>query len=228
VSAIARAFIAFGARSIPYVELLLDDPSADSRFFGVLVAGEIAHASLAAALVPRTLDEDEGVRTAALSVLPALREHRRDWDAALIDLRVTAKRLTRDAVRRRRALEALGQLREPTALPIFIDALDDSDWPIAEAAHRALIGLVGVDLGTSAADWSAWVSTHGAKHRVEWLIDALMGAEPTLRADASEALKALTQQYLGYRPDAPASERERVRQKYLAWWEHEGRARFFA
>lgn len=48
----------------------------------------------------------------------------------------------------------------------------------------------------------------------EWLIDALIHSEPTIRHEASEELKRLTGQYFGYCLNLPRRERERAHQQY--------------
>ena len=66
----------------------------------------------------------------------------------------------------------------------------------------------------------------GRANRVEWLIEALLHAEESVRTLAGEELKLLTQQYFGYHPALPRKDRELAQRKYREWWELEGRVFF--
>jgi hypothetical protein len=67
---------------------------------------------------------------------------------------------------------------------------------------------------------------HGARHRIEWLIDALTHADEVIRTRAGEELKQLTQQYFGFHPGTTRREREVAQEKYRRWWQTEGRQQF--
>ena len=82
------------------------------------------------------------------------------------------------------------------------------------------------DYGLDLRRWQEWYARNGARHRIEWLIDALMHEQPSLRRAAGDELKLLTKEYFGYYDDLPKRERERAQALYRAWWEREGRARF--
>ena len=82
------------------------------------------------------------------------------------------------------------------------------------------------DLGTDARLWLRWWEQNSAKHRIEWLIDALGHDVTELRKSAAEELRALTKEYFGYAGDLPPRDRDRAQQRYRDWWEMEGRSRF--
>src|SRR4029079_17830720 len=80
--------------------------------------------------------------------------------------------------------------------------------------------------GTSVQRWSAWWSDNYERHRLEWLIDALMHDQAAIRAAAGEELKTTTKEYFGYYDDLPKRERERAQSRYREWWNSVGRVRF--
>ena len=157
-----------------------------------------------------------------------LRAHRRFPEFAAVGATLrTALREPRDsAMVRRRAASALGELRDVDAVPLLIAALSDRDGPLSQSAQRALVLITRQDFGTTAQHWVDWWSNASSRHRVEWLIDALLHVDTALRHEASEELKKLTGQFFGYYYNLPRRERERAHQKYLEWWGREGAERF--
>jgi hypothetical protein len=225
VSAVSRALVAFRERAAPYVGALAGNGSADRRFYAVLVASEIASGALVDPLVQRLFDEDAGVRSLALEVLPKFHAFAEMQDQ-LIFLRRTARVRGKDPARRLQALAGLAALRDVGALRNLADLLSDESEPVRRAAHTALVAITCEDLGESTRRWSAWLEKNEGRNRIEWLIDALLSSEESLRAQAGEELKAITQQYFGYHPAAARKEREVVQTKYRNWWEREGKSLF--
>jgi HEAT repeat protein len=144
----------------------------------------------------------------------------------LIFLRRTARVRGKDPARRLQALAGLAALRDVGALRNLADLLSDESEPVRRAAHTALVAITCEDLGESTRRWSAWLEKNEGRNRIEWLIDALLSSEESLRAQAGEELKAITQQYFGYHPAAARKEREVVQTKYRNWWEREGKSLF--
>ncbi|NUP98206.1 MAG: hypothetical protein HUU28_18780, partial [Planctomycetaceae bacterium] len=95
---------------------------------------------------------------------------------------------------------------------------------IAQACHDALVVLTRHDPIHHRGTWPRWLAEHGQKHRIEWLIDALLDEDAALREAAGHELKELTKQYFGYYANLPRSERDQAYKRYLAWWDSEGRA----
>ncbi len=104
--------------------------------------------------------------------------------------------------------------------------LMEHEAELAPAAHHSLVAITRQDFGTSARKWAEWIGEHGARHRIEWLIDALLHPEEKMRTVAGDELKHLTQEYYGYHPALPRRDREIAQRKYEAWWKSEGRRRF--
>jgi hypothetical protein len=128
--------------------------------------------------------------------------------------------------RRAVAIEALGETREPLAVPALVPLLEDPDAEVVAAVRAALTTITRQDFGPSSEKWRAWWSHNGERHRLEWLIDALMHDQAALRAAAGEELKTLTKEYFGYYDDLPKRERERAQSRYREWWNSVGRVRF--
>jgi hypothetical protein len=124
------------------------------------------------------------------------------------------------------AIETMGEIRTGSMAPPLVAALEDPSDEIAEAARRALLLVTRQDYGLDARRWGEWCARNGGRHRIEWLIDALMHEQPSLRRAAGDELKLLTKEYFGYYDDLPKRERERAQALYRAWWDREGRARF--
>ncbi len=225
VSAVSRALVAFRERAAPYVGALAGAGSADRRFYAVMVAAEIPSGALVDPLVQRVFDEDLGVRSLVLEVLPKFRAFSEIQDQ-LVFLRRTSRIRGKEPVRRLYALGALAALRDSGALRMLVDLLEDEDAAVRRAAHTTLVTVTCEDLGDGARRWAAWAEKNENRHRIEWLIDALLSSDEALRAQAGEELKTITQQYFGYHPGSARKEREVVQAKYRAWWESEGRALF--
>ncbi|GAB4207613.1 MAG: hypothetical protein OHK0013_25400 [Sandaracinaceae bacterium] len=225
VSAVARAFVAFRERAAPYVGALCGAASAERRFYALMVASEIPAGPLVDPVVQRVFDEDAGVRSLALEVLPKLCAFP-EMAEQLVFLRRTARIRGKDPSRRLHALAALGALRDAGALRMLVDLLEDEDARVRQAAHEALVVLCCEDLGDSMRRWAAWADRNEGRHRVEWLMDALLSPDARLRTQAGEELKTITQQYFGFHPALSRKEREVIQAKYRQWWEREGKAAF--
>jgi HEAT repeat protein len=185
------------------------------------------HASAIPALLPKLTDSDYPTRMVAIEVL---RNYRRfeGFDAVGASLRAALRDTRCAADVRRAAAHALGELRDAESIEVLAASLAEGDASLATAAHRALVVITRQDFGTAPAPWLAWWVSAAPRHRIEWLIDALLHAEPTIRHEASEELKRLTGQYFGYYFNLPRHERERGHERYVAWWKSDGAQRFGA
>ncbi len=226
VSAIARCIVAFGERAAPYVVSLLDVREADARYYALLLAAELPHRSLVLPLGRRLFDEDGQVRDLAISVLRTLQRFPEEMSDLLERVRASAKVPRQTPERRAAAARALGELRDPLALDLLVQLLRARERTIALAAHAALVNLTRQDYGDDAPAWAAWVRNNADRHRIEWLIDALLHGDELMRTAAGDELKNLTQAYFGYHPALPRRDREIAQRKYRGWWQTEGRARF--
>ncbi len=220
-----RLAVTFRQAAVPRLLAALDGSSPEGRYAALLCLGEIVHPQALPRLAPRLLDPDYPTRMAAIEVL---RNYRRFPEFADVGrtLRTTLADPAAPAERRRIVAHALGELRDAEAVPALITALGAADFALAGAAHRALVVLTRQDFGTDAPRWLAWWDRGRAQHRMEWLIDALLHPEPTIRHDASEELKRASGQFFGYYFNLPRRERERAHQRYADWWKREGASHF--
>jgi hypothetical protein len=104
--------------------------------------------------------------------------------------------------------------------------LGDADTRVRENARASLVRITRQDFGADARAWTSWWSKNSARHRVEWLIDALVHEARDLRQAASEELRSLSKEYFGFAVDLPPRERERAQQRWRDWWATEGKFRF--
>jgi len=225
VSPIARSFVAFGQRSVPYLIPLLDHADPDVRYYATLVASEFVHADLVEPIGERLSDSDAGVRSGAYRALSVLYACEAEFTQLVERLRARARdgrKLQSQVI----AIEALGRLRDVESFEFLVSLVGSSQVEVARAAHASLVRLSCQDFGTSRKKWLTWFDKNDSLHRVEWLIDALMHSDERLRRRASDELKHLTQEYFGYHPGLPKREREAARQKYRRWWQEVGSRMF--
>jgi HEAT repeat protein len=174
----------------------------------------------------RLVDSDAEVRDNAL-VAARLQQSEPIASAAIREyLSDLAQDSSRTIHTRRTALEALREIRDTAAIPLFIKMLDDIHSELNSEAQSSLSVLARTDLGAEARAWHKWWRANKERHRIEWLIDALMHEDSKFRRAAGDELKNVTKEYFGYYDDLPRKERAGAQARYLQWWEAKGRARF--
>jgi hypothetical protein len=210
--------------ALAYVLEEVGSPDVSRRFWGTFLLAELPYAEGARLLVPRLFDPDAKIRLVARAAARAMAEVAHE--ALLGEI----GRIVRDPSTSRTArlglLGALGDMREGKAVALLIGHLDEEDNEIATVARRALIAITRQDFALDTRKWLAWWGQNSSRHRIEWLIDALVDETPGIRRAAGEELKALTNETFGYYDDLPKRERERAQQRFRDWWASEGRARF--
>jgi hypothetical protein len=221
LSAVARAFVAFGQRSVAYLIPLLEHEDADRRYYATILASEFVHPDLVQPVGRRIFDSDPGVRSNAYRALSVLYACEVEFMQLIERLRASARdgrKLAPQVI----SVEALGRLRDVDSFEFFVSLLDSPEDRVIRAAHASLVRLSCQDFGTNKKKWTAWYDKHGDLHRVEWLIAGLMHPDERLRRRASDELKHLTQEYFGYDPGLSKKEREAVQKKYRTWWQSVG------
>jgi hypothetical protein len=221
VSPIARTFVAFGQRSVPYLIPMLDDADADIRYYATVLASEFVSPDLVHPVGRRLFDPDPGVRSTAYRALSVLYACEVEFMQVIERLRAVA-RDGRKLQPQVTSIEALGRLRDADSFEFLVSMLENPEVEVVRAAHASLVRLSCQDFGTSQKKWTAWFNKHGSRHRVEWLIDGLMHADERLRRRASDELKHLTQEYFGYEPGDSKKQREAAQRKYRLWWQRVG------
>jgi HEAT repeat protein len=221
VSPVARTFVAFGQRSVPYLIQLLDDEDPDTRYYATVLAAEFVHPDLVQPVGRRLFDSDPGIRSGAYRALSVLYACEVEFMQLIERLRASARdgrRLEPQAT----SIEALGRLRDADSFEFFVSLLENPEDVVVRAAHASLVRLSCQDFGTHKKKWTAWFDKHSSQHRVEWLIVGLMHSDERLRRRASDELKHLTQEYFGYEPGLPKKAREAAQEKYRLWWRRVG------
>lgn len=210
--------------ALPFVLEHSSATNDEERIWATYLLGELAYPESVEAIVPRVFDEHPQVRRVARLALRSLSE---SHPGMVVErLAAVAKGREQPTVRRTRAVEALGDTREESAVPILSSLVDDTAGAVANAARIALVLITKNDFGHDSRAWFAWWDENGERHRLEWLIDALMSESAVLRASAGDELKAITKEYFGYYEDLPRREREKVQARYRQWWTEIGRVRF--
>jgi len=223
---VLRTLARMGTRPVPFVAVRTADGDPVVRAWATRLLGEMPSAESAQAVVRRLTDDDPEVRRAALAAGQMLLHHLEAAEALQAKIAETVSDATRPEESRYTLIEALAELRAPLVIPTLIRLLEDGSPDIVRSAHWALGVIARQDFGTRAALWEEWWLAHSKRHRIEWLIDALLHENQEIRRTAGDELKALTKEYFGYYDDLPKKERERAQERYRQWWETKGKARF--
>jgi HEAT repeat protein len=221
-----RVIARIGPAAIPFLVVRTADADPEVRAWSTRLLGEMPSMESARATARRFLDGDESVRRAALAAGRMLQSD----DESRAALRDGLAQLAADPAQsedaRLGAIEALADVRDPRAVPRLIPLLGDRNAEIAKLVHWALSVLARCDLGRDPKAWHEWWRENGVRHRIEWLIDALMNDSAEIRRAAGDELKVLTREYFGYYDDLPKRERAKAQKKYREWWDTKGKARF--
>jgi hypothetical protein len=210
--------------ALPFVLSHVENPDRVRRFWATYLLTELVYPDAIDAAIGRVFDSDSQVRLAARNAVRALAEAHPQLVIERIGDVVKNDRETK--IRRVQAIEALGEAREPSGVVLLVPLLDDPSPELAGASRAALVTVARQDFGVDAKKWAEWWDANKNRHRLEWLIDALMHDQRALRGLASEELRTITKEYFAYYDDLPKRERERAQARYREWWENIGRVRF--
>ncbi len=202
----------------------VQSPQVTERFLGTLLVAELPYIEAVDAVCARIYDDVPRVRRAAYAALRSLMV-----DHAVVIVERVAKvalDLSHEPARRLLALDAMGELREAICVPSVLSALTDPKPDIVNAARGALEVLTRHDFGADPRRWLQFWQENASLHRVQWLIDALLGEREELAQAAAIELVQLTKQNYGYSLALPYSERERAVARYREWWHSDGKRRF--
>lgn len=223
---VLRALVRLGIDGVPFLVVRTADAQPHVRMWATRLLGELPARDSGLAVAKRLVDGDAEVRRGALAAARMLQSS----EAARTALREWVVGLATDPGRpsdqRHAAIEALTDIRDPAAVPAFIDLLQDEDRELAKSAHWGLAVLTRTDLGADQQAWHKWWAKNGSKHRVEWLIDALMHDNSDIRKAAGDELKNVTKEYFGYYDDLPKKERSAAQARYRDWWAARGQRLF--
>jgi hypothetical protein len=203
----------------------LESVDPEQRYYATLCLGEVVFPAALPRLGARLFDADAPTRRIALESLRAYRKLS-EFERVLRSLRSTLSDATVPVERRRLAAQALADLRDSEAIPALLTGLNDSEPSVRSLSQRALVVLARQDFGEDARAWREWWERAAGRHRIEWLIEALVHDDSNVRHEAGEELKKLSGIFVGYYFNLPRRERDRAQQQYREWWEREGRSRF--
>jgi len=210
--------------ALPFVLEMVGHPDATLRFWATLLVVELPYAEAVEPVGARVFDEDARVRSAARAAARAVAEHH---SAAMVDRLARVLRDPEEETRRRvLATRALGEIRDALAVPALIEALADGTAEVCSAAQAALVVITRRDLGPEARKWRSFWQSHGGRHRIEWLIDALSAEDVDAARGAADELVEVTRQDFGFAAAASKRDRDRSQGRYREWWSTEGRYRF--
>jgi hypothetical protein len=212
--------------ALPFVLAHVGSSDTSLRFWATYLLTELVYPDAIDAAIGRIFDDSATVRHAARAAIRALAEAHPQPVIERLD--ALGKDEKAPLARRILALEALGETREPLAVTALLSSLagTGSGSDVAVAARHALVMITRQDFGLDPKKWNAWWDGNKERHRLEWLIDALMHEQRALRGAASDELRTITKEYFAYYDDLPKRERERAQARYRDWWETVGRVRF--
>jgi hypothetical protein len=223
---VLRTLARIGVKAASVLVVRTNDGDPNVRAWATRLLGEMPNEDAARAVVRRFVDDEQEVRRAALAagrLMQTSVEARSMLQIGLAELLADASR----AEEQRHALiEAIADLRDGRAVPTLLRLLEDRSSDIVRSAHWALVVLARQDYGLSAAAWEEWWRHNASRHRIEWLIDALLHESADIRRAAGDELKSTTKEYFGYYDDLPVAERQKAQNRYREWWEAKGKARF--
>ena len=220
-SGVLEALLRFGEQAAPVAARLADHISPEIRYFAVYLFSVLDPAEAWTPLARALFDKDSTVRQVACAVLLPHRD-RSEFKTVAEALEDALDGASVGA--RRHAVDGVAALRLPAMVPALADAL--ADRAVAEPAHRALVQITRHDFGYETWQWKVWFEHHGDDARVAWLIDALTSDRRPLRAGAFAELRAIVGQTFGYGVDDAPARRRAAAQRWLRWWQDEGRDRF--
>ncbi|MGE0321154.1 MAG: hypothetical protein AB7S68_02565 [Polyangiaceae bacterium] len=223
---VLKALAAIGQDAVGFIAVRTQDRDPVVRGWATRLLGELPCGESARNVGRRVTDKDPDVRRAALAagrMLLSDENSRSELLRTLIQLAGDARQ-SEDAAHA--AIEMLADLREGRAVSALIDLLNSEYTDIAKSAQWALVVLTRQDFAQDQAGWKKWWTANSSRHRIEWLIDALLHEVPEIRRAAGDELKSLTKEYFGYYDDLPRAERAKAQARYVEWWESRGKARF--
>lgn len=219
--------VAIGNNSVLQVAQRATSIISEDRFWAAHVLGEIPCVEAAEVVGTMLFDDDMSVRRSARRATAQLVASVPEAGSIVAPMLEQAIRGSSERPARRFiAFEALGELAIPSTIPALIALLGDSVQDVADAVHRALVQITCQDFSRDARRWIDWFEANAGRHRVEWVIDALMHESAEMRRIAADALGPVVGRELGYDPYESREERAAAHVRYMLWWEREGRVQF--
>ncbi len=208
---IPAALVRLGRPGASALAPLLDAPSADTRYFALLTAGNLPFPELVPGVLRGVFDLVPELSSAARMAARALRRLPR-FEAAMPSLR--QELAARDPMRRILAARALGALRDRLSVEGLIGLTGSDDVLCATAAAEALFEITRASFGLTKRAWVAWWAENRRRSRSQWLLAALRHKDVAVRRPAAEELTSALGETLGYSADGPEKTRELAVQRW--------------
>ncbi len=221
-----RTLLMFEDKTVPFVLPLFESRDSDVRFYATFLFSELKYPSSLGALTARLFDNDRQIRVLAIDVMRAFQKYPEyRWAMREVLSVLTSANSGLDA--KRIAAEALGELKEQSAVGIVAEMLASVDTVLVERCHRALIKITFTDFGFSAERWGAWWKKNRQRHPLEWAIDSVAHAKEPIRNAAHRELRNAAREALEW-PQGPINHKQRldIQKKLRVWWSQEGKALF--
>ncbi len=221
VSPIARALVAFGAASVPYVKDAMQARHPDLRYYALLVALELPPDELVEPIALAALDPDIGIRAVAADAELSFDEARtraccRVWRSVLRQGAEMRPHLVY-------AVHAVARVRDQGSARALVALLGTIDDEVDNVACRALSVLTGQVFGYDADLWGRWLDKHEKHHRIEWLIDGVAGCAPAIYGFVLSELVEASGERLGEAAVDDRRARKKLAKAYRRWWKSTGR-----
>lgn len=214
-SGICELTLARGTTAAALVLPFLDHEDRLKRFFGVYYLLAVYYPPALEALARRLYDTEPRCRHLAADALRGYSqapgyEQIVDGVRAQLKVPVLESRVS--------AVQLLGQLRDPAAVPELIPMVVAPEPELAQACASALAVICAQEFGNDVPRWSEWWQVNYKRPRPVWLIQGLRHANPEMRRIANYELQLLTGMTTQFNPDAPEEEREEKAQMWENWW----------
>lgn len=190
-SALLQALVALRRNALPFLVVQSANTVPSARLFATLILGELPYAESVSALLPRFFDPDAQIRQAALTASRNLRSSPELAAQLSLALERIVRSESEPAERRAAAANTIAALASASSVTALIDGLRTQDFALQAAIAEALRELTCQEFGPDLDAWTQWLSGHGARDRVEWLLDALSHESAALRQKALSSLKPI-------------------------------------
>jgi chemotaxis protein histidine kinase CheA len=197
-------------------------PDPEVRVWLVLTLAEIGGKEAREAVSQALFDFDGRVRSAARLVLRSV-VGLRAWANGVRSLVRRAAAEEDQPERRVLAVQALGEIREVSSVPILMDALGADEPDIRQAAEEGLRSVTRHAFGGDLDAWQTWWEKNFRRARYDWLVDALARDDEAQREAAHRELIEIVGEDLGYDANASEEARSEALKAYRKWWDDEAR-----
>ncbi|MEZ4271300.1 MAG: hypothetical protein R3C68_07660 [Myxococcota bacterium] len=211
-SGLTELLFARGTDVASLVVPFLDDPDPIRRFFAIYYLMAVPYPPALDALARRLYDRESRNRHLAAD---ALRSYGREANYQRIVEGIRGQLSVPVLEAQVSAVQLLGQLRDPAAVPALIPLLVSPTQELSRAAASSLAVICAQEFGYDASKWSLWWRNNYNRPRPLWLMQGLRADSVSIRRIADHELRILT----GRRSEFDANAAIELRQKAIAAWE---------